>query len=610
MSTHYSLEVIEATSWVLDHLIHEPDLYVKLKIGPELFRTKTIKGDVAPRWNELFTFSLATGTFLNISLNCESSESGSTCIGTCSIALRSLLETWRGEAMLEVRSPDNQQVTGMVSIRLEFSRSQEKGDDGIRRAKEAIDRLTFQNSDFANCIPAAAEIASDILGTAEILSESLREMIRNILRQSRSDNDGLDRGDGQKKPVAKTASQPVFFLTATAAAFLLKSMSNQIQVDRHVIDLVHLVGEIVDFFKHVDIIIPEKNIYLQSKIVEFLQEIADLCNFVAGYSDQSFTERVFSCGLGRKVDIFRMRFNELRNSLRQGVDLQTNFGNARRNSRDDITFLRNELKPAEMDASGRSICLVGIRTEILKKVYSWLFSATTEKAAAENILWLSGPAGCGKSAISMSISERCLSIGQRGAYLFFERDDSHPNSVICTIAFWLACFDKTIRDNILKAVESNNGIASSSLHAQFKKLLLEPLRAAEDSIRGPVVIIIDGLDKLAPGHIRDDLLSLIREEFPKVPSTFRFLITSRLDPGLLLGLTHSLTSHSIRHISLSEFQTVTHDDISRYIGHEMRSIIGTNNLRDWPWDENMELLSRAAGRYFLWASLADCLKES
>ncbi|KAL5521069.1 hypothetical protein ACEPAG_8991 [Sanghuangporus baumii] len=593
MSTHYSLRVIGATSWVLDHLIHEPDLYVELKIGSEPFRTKTIKGNVAPQWNESFRISTATEILFDISLNCESTKSGSMCIGTCSTSLGSLLDTWRGEAMLKVRSYANQQVTGVVSICLEFARSQEKGDDDIRQAKEAIDRLTFQNSSFANCIPAAAEIASDILGTTEILSESLEEMIKNILpkvgRQSRSDNDGLDRGDGQKKPVAKTAVttfilfHPVFFLTAKAAASLLKSMSNQIQVDRHVIDLVHLVGEIVDFFKHVDVIIPEKNIYLQSKITEFLQEIADLCNFVAGYSDQSFTKRVFSCGLGRKVDIFRMRFNELRNSLRQGVDLQTNFGNERRNSRDDITFLRNELKPAEMDASVRPICLVGTRTEILKKVYSWFFSATTEKAAAENILWLSGPAGCGKSAISMSISERCLSIGQRGAYLFFERDDSHPNSVIRTIAFWLACFDKTIRDNILKAVESNNGIASSSLHAQFKKLLLEPLRAAEGSIRGPVVIIIDGLDKLAPGYIRDDLLSLIREEFPKVPSTFRFLITSRLDPGLLLGLTHSLTSHSIHHISLSEFQTVTHDDISRYINHEMRSIVVMNNLQDW-WE--------------------------
>ncbi|OCB91537.1 WD40 repeat-like protein [Sanghuangporus baumii] len=602
MSTRYSLEVIGARSWVPDHLIHDPDLYVELKIDPDLsFRTKTIKGDVAPQWNEHFTFQSSVVIGLNISLNCESAEPGSTCIGTSSVPLTSLLETLRGEAMLEVRSPAGQRVTGMVSIRLEFSRNQEKETDDIFKARKAIEQLTFSNSGFADCILKATDIVSDIFGDTEIKSITLRAMINIISLEVALIDDGLKKF--AMKIARTTSTFPMLFLLAGATALLLKRMSNQIRVERHVIDLVHLVEDIFDFFECVDKI-PEKIIYLQSKIAEFLKEVEDFCNFVAGYSAESFIERLFECGLGQKVDNFRKRFNELRNSLQQGVVLQTNFDNACGNSREKITFLRHELKPAEMDASSRPICLAGTRTEILEEVYRWLFSAKTKKAAAENVLWLNGPAGCGKSTISMTISERCLSMGQRGAYLFFERDHSQPNSVIRTIAFRLACFNEAIRDKVVKAVESNNGIASSSLHTQFKKLLLEPLSAAKSSIRGPVIIIIDGLDKLTLGHTRDELLLLIREEFLRLPSTFRFLVTSHPDLDLLWILTHPLTRRSLHHISLSDFQTVTRNDISRYIDHEMHRIIDTNNLQDWPWDENMELLSRAADGCFLWASLA------
>ncbi|KAL5504992.1 hypothetical protein ACEPAH_7655 [Sanghuangporus vaninii] len=554
MSTRYSLEVIGARSWVPDHLIHDPDLYVELKDGPDLLlRTRTIIGDVAPQWNERYTF-MGTEIQLNISLNCESAEPGSTCIGTSPVPLKRLLETQRGEAMLKVRSPADQRVTGIVSIRLEFFRNQEKATDGIFKAREAIEQLTFSNCGFADCILKAADIVSDIFGDIEIKSESVRAMINSISLGVALIDDGL------KKPVERTAETvlafPIFFLLAKALDFILKKISDQIRVDRHVIDLVRLVGEIFDFFKCVDII-PGKIIYLQSKIAAFLQEIPDFCNFVAVSSARPFIRRLLKCDLGQKVDNFRMRFNELRNSLQQGVVLQTNFNNTCQNSRDDITFLRHELRPAEMDASGRPICLPGTRTTILEEIYRWLFSATTEEAAAKNILWLSGPAGCGKSAISMTVSERCLSVGQRGAYLFFEHVHGHPNSVISTIAFWLACFDKTIRDNVVKAVESYNGIASSSLHAQFKKLLLKPLSAAESSIRGPVIVIIDGLDKLTPGTTRDELLRLMREEFPRLPSTFRFLVTSRTDLDPLWILTHPSIRKSIQHISLSHFQPVT-----------------------------------------------------
>ena len=96
-----------------------------------------------------------------------------------------------------------------------------------------------------------------------------------------------------------------------------------------------------------------------------------------------------------------------------------------------------------MDASSRPQCLPGTRTEVLEQIMDWIFSDTEE-----NILWLRGVAGSGKSTISMTIAEFCVYMRRRGAHLFFERGKSDPKSVIRTIAFWLASFDKSIADQV------------------------------------------------------------------------------------------------------------------------------------------------------------------
>ncbi|KIL64088.1 hypothetical protein M378DRAFT_43555, partial [Amanita muscaria Koide BX008] len=46
-------------------------------------------------------------------------------------------------------------------------------------------------------------------------------------------------------------------------------------------------------------------------------------------------------------------------------------------------------------------CLEGTRTEILDEIKGWV---TTTDATAPQVLWLSGPAGTGKSAIAHSVA--------------------------------------------------------------------------------------------------------------------------------------------------------------------------------------------------------------
>src|SRR5882724_8047922 len=122
-----------------------------------------------------------------------------------------------------------------------------------------------------------------------------------------------------------------------------------------------------------------------------------------------------------------------------------------------------------MDAFSRQQCLEGTRVEILQSITDWL----SMPSGGQNILWLHGPAGSGKSTISTTIAERFRTLRRLGAFIFFDRNKSDPAAVIRTMAHQLACADLHIQSAICANI---NGIfnVSTPIHTQFTKLLLEP----------------------------------------------------------------------------------------------------------------------------------------
>ncbi|KZP23127.1 hypothetical protein FIBSPDRAFT_952203 [Athelia psychrophila] len=96
--------------------------------------------------------------------------------------------------------------------------------------------------------------------------------------------------------------------------------------------------------------------------------------------------------------------------------------------------LLNMLKSTTMDGTSRPLCLVDTRTSILQSVISDLTTLAPDK----KIIWLSGMAGSGKSTISTTLAKRLHDRGQRGAFLFFNRDapaQSGPEGVIRTSGY-------------------------------------------------------------------------------------------------------------------------------------------------------------------------------
>jgi hypothetical protein len=184
-----------------------------------------------------------------------------------------------------------------------------------------------------------------------------------------------------------------------------------------------------------------------------------------------------------------------------------------------------------MNASLRVECLPGTRRKTLDDIAEWV----TVKPDSPNVLWLSGVAGSGKSTISTTVSESFREIDRLGAFLFFDRNHStrsDPGAVIRTIAYSLALFNSHIGEAISATIRRSHAIVNAPIRKQFKTLLLDPLTSAEPHIQGPILIILDALDECGDAGLRAPLLSLLAEEFTKIPPLFRLLIMSRREPDI------------------------------------------------------------------------------
>lgn len=168
-------------------------------------------------------------------------------------------------------------------------------------------------------------------------------------------------------------------------------------------------------------------------------------------------------------------------------------------------------------------------------------------------------------------------------------------------------FDSTIGSLILAETDRDKSIGSASLTIQIEKLIVEPLVTAAAAQHGPIIIIIDALDECGTPQTRKSLMQTLLRKLSKLPSNFRFLITSRREPDIeKIFLTQSEVTivHELDYTS-----GISKRDVLLYIRTEMRSAVG-DTPDDWPWEENMVILSKVASGLFIWASTSVKLVSS
>jgi hypothetical protein len=212
-------------------------------------------------------------------------------------------------------------------------------------------------------------------------------------------------------------------------------------------------------------------------------------------------------------------------------------------------------------------CLPGTRTALIDGMLAWIKSANRMKRA--EIYYISGAAGVGKTTIGHTVAQRCEEGGLLTSSFFFDGRVAGRNSpamLFSTIARNLADRNIVFRQEIVRALEERRSLAGATIHDHFRELILRPSRSLRDD--NPVVIIIDALDEGHPHEI-EHVLKVLRDEVPKLPGTFRVLLSARNTPDLDFYLSDQ---PHVRRLSIDTSKQANLDDIAIYSQHKLQDI--------------------------------------
>ena len=245
-------------------------------------------------------------------------------------------------------------------------------------------------------------------------------------------------------------------------------------------------------------------------------------------------------------------------------------------------------------------CLTGTRESVLQDILLW--AKTPQK---QNLFWLNGVAGAGKSTIAQSISETLADDGLLGASFFCSRDyldRRELKNIFPTLTHQLACRYPHFRNHVINAIKKDPTIAHSSLVTQLKELLVKPL--SEENIS--CVIVIDALDECIDDQPASAILSVLGRFVNELPLV-KFFITGRPEPRIRTGFRLPLLEPLTQIFLLHEVKPTHVDkDIRLYLTQRLtdiakgRSDVELPNL--WPNDNDIVALTTKSSGLFIFAS--------
>ena len=245
-------------------------------------------------------------------------------------------------------------------------------------------------------------------------------------------------------------------------------------------------------------------------------------------------------------------------------------------------------------------CLPGTRGSVLMDIVRW-----AKDPQCQNVFWLNGLAGTGKSTIAQSFSDMVANEGLLGASFFCSRDylnRKELKNIFPTLAYQLTCCYPRLRSHIIAIIKKDPTIAHTSLISQLENLLVNPLSGENISC----VIIIDALDECVDDQPASAMLSVLGQYVKQLPLV-KFFITGRPEPrirtGFRLPLLQPLTQIFLLHeVELSSVDS----DIQLYLTQRLTTIAKQRSglkLPDvWPSDHEITALTKKSSGLFIFAS--------
>ncbi|KAH8092483.1 hypothetical protein BXZ70DRAFT_1010801 [Cristinia sonorae] len=394
---------------------------------------------------------------------------------------------------------------------------------------------------------------------------------------------------------------------------VLRACQEQLARDQQ---LGELVSAMVDAYRAIDMSNDLKDGLdhnLTALIDATIRQTVECAIFIRDYCGHGFLGRTvlqtFKHHSQGKIEELTQSFRALQRNRTEASAIQAVIVTSRMESKIDVILdgqleelLQRVLRPIEHNTSSRPLCLPQTRTRLLQQISTHLTSLSDD-----NILWMHGIAGCGKSTIAKTVSTFFDVQKRLAAYIAFDRhsNQSSPQYFIRTLAYQLATFHPLIRKRLLEAGPKKHELDRMDMAQQFDTLISGPLLdICELGTEGPLVIVLDALDECGSPAARANLLSTLKINLEKLPRFVRVFITSRpeIDIRVALG-----SNDHVFDLDINSSDNA-YQDIKVFLQEKLSEVAAAQKNRElrlleqgWPKDGDITELANRASGLFIWA---------
>ncbi|XP_006457014.1 hypothetical protein AGABI2DRAFT_146675 [Agaricus bisporus var. bisporus H97] len=252
-------------------------------------------------------------------------------------------------------------------------------------------------------------------------------------------------------------------------------------------------------------------------------------------------------------------------------------------------------------------CHPDTRVKFIARITAWFDG----QAQQELLLWITGPAGVGKSAIVQTFAEHLVKSKSLGASVFISRPNKRNNShgIFITIAYQLATRIEAYRNFIVDRLGLDPSLLNKGIMAQFATFIVEPFVEKKIGAGGKRWgILLDGLDELQGQDAQCEIIQLIStfvHEHHDVPLVW--IIASRPESHI----SNTFEDDEVKRSCWSEYipidSTEACDDVERFLRSSFEVTQKTFRHSvdsDWPSNTHLLKLTAAASGLFVYAEVA------
>ncbi|TEB19304.1 hypothetical protein FA13DRAFT_1718953 [Coprinellus micaceus] len=270
-------------------------------------------------------------------------------------------------------------------------------------------------------------------------------------------------------------------------------------------------------------------------------------------------------------------------------------------------------------------CHPETRAAVQEEIMSWIGYGDQDEAP-KPIMWLSGPAGSGKTAIAGSIADACQAKGWLAGSFFLSAFSGPPDRrskryFVPTLAYHLVQQRSIpgIKNAILSAIADTPSVFEKRLRDQMEILILQPLRtisAGQNRCSWPKVVVVDGLDECDADldktfrtqqdrrrnqeSNQQEIVSALVDASKDPTFPFRIIIVSRPEPAIRDVI--SLSDTAALCLFLDEKYNPD-ADIALFFNSKFSDIRRRFNIpTSWPSQQDLRVLVDRASGQFIYAA--------